>query len=62
MVRGKRIKFRVQVNTGGIDPSPRARRIQNFDIRMNLGDGHSQGGATIHYRMFAKEDDLARRR
>ena len=62
MVSGKRIKFGVQVNAGGVDEYPCAGRIQNFDIRMNLRDGNGKRGAVIHHRMLTEENDLAGRR
>ena len=62
MVSGKRFKFGVQVNAGGVDEYPCAGRIRNFDIRMNLCDGDSERGAVVHHRMFTKEYDLAGRR
>ncbi len=62
MVSGKRIKFGVQVNAGGVDPDPCAGRIRNFDIHMDLCNGHGKSGAVIHHRMFTEEDDLAGRR
>jgi len=61
MVSGERIKLGVQVNVWGVDEYPCAGRLQNFDIRMNLCDGHSQRRAVINHRMFTKEDDLAGR-
>ena len=62
MVSGKRIKFGVQGSARGVDPDPSAGRIRNFDIHMDLYNGHSQRGAVIYHRMFTEEDDLAGRR
>ncbi|MGZ9226794.1 MAG: hypothetical protein ACXW4M_14685, partial [Anaerolineales bacterium] len=61
MVSRKRIKFGVQVNAWSVDPDPWSGRIQNFDIHMNLCDGHSQRGSSVNDRVFAEQNDLAGR-
>ena len=60
MVGGKRGKFGVQGNVGGVDKSPWAGRVRYGHIRMNLRDGDGERGTSVDDGVFAKEDDLAR--
>jgi len=59
MVGWKRIQLRVQIHIWSIDPDPRAGRVHNFHIGMDLDHRDRQRGPAIDNCMFAEKDDLA---
>lgn len=59
MIGGERIQLGMQVHGRGFDPDPRARRLPDIDIRMDLGDRNSQRGPPIYDRVLAEQYGLA---
>ena len=54
MVGGKRVQFSVQINIRGVNHDSCGVRIQDFDIRIDLGDRRSQCRMSIYHGMFAE--------
>jgi len=59
MVGGKRVKFGVKIDVGGVNPNPCAGRVPYLNIRMNLCNGDCERGSSVNDSVFTEEDDLA---